>query len=99
MVWPKFKLSTCGLKFYDASVLLDSFWSCIFMFFVFLEERDIKVEQNYIFSHVLNRSGLQNSNLANLRWVKCLLGSKTLETNVLELQIVYVGELWSKHLV
>ena len=96
MVWPKFKLHTCGLKSYDVSVSLDSFWSCIFMF---LEERDIKVEQNYIFSYVLNRSGLWNSNLANLRWVKCLLGSKTLETNVLELQIVYVGELWSKHLV
>ena len=29
---------------------------------VFLEERDIKVKQNYIFSHVFNRSKLQNSN-------------------------------------
>ena len=30
------------------------------MFFVFLEERDINVEQNYIFNHVFNKSGLRN---------------------------------------
>ena len=41
------------------------------MFFVFFEERDIKVEQNYIFSPVFNKGGLQNSNSANLGWVKC----------------------------
>ena len=28
-----------------------------FFFFVFLEEKDIKVEQNYIFTFVLNRGG------------------------------------------
>ena len=28
-----------------------------------------------------------------------MLGSKTLGTNVLELQFVYVGKPWSKHLV
>ena len=33
-----------------------------FFFFVFLEEGDVKVEQNYIFSHIFNISGLQNSN-------------------------------------
>ena len=33
-----------GLKSHDVSVPLDSFWSYIFVFFVFLEERDIKVE-------------------------------------------------------
>ena len=32
------------------------------MFFVFLEERDIKVEQNYIFNQVFNRSELRNFN-------------------------------------
>ena len=74
-VWMKFKLPTCGLKSNDASIPLDSFWSCIFFFFfcvfVFLKERDIKVEQNYIFSHVFNKDGLQNSKWANFRWVKC----------------------------
>ena len=35
-------------------ILFDLIWSCIFMFFVFLEERDIKVEQNYIFSPVVD---------------------------------------------
>ena len=34
---------------------------------VFLEERDIKVEQNYIFSLVFNRGGLWNPNWANLK--------------------------------
>ena len=43
-VWPKFMLLTCGSKYHDASVPLESFWYCIFMFFVFLEGRDIKVE-------------------------------------------------------
>ena len=42
-----YNLPTYGLKFHDASVPIDSFWSYIFMF---LEERNIKVEQNYIFS-------------------------------------------------
>ena len=32
------------------------------MFFVFLEERDIKIEQNYIFNQVFNRSELRNFN-------------------------------------
>ena len=41
------------------------------MVFVFLEERDIKVEQNYIFSPVFYKGGLRNSNWANLKWVKC----------------------------
>ena len=43
-VWSKFKLFTYSLKFHDTSVLLDSFWNCIFIFFVFLEKRGIKVE-------------------------------------------------------
>ena len=34
----------------------------IFMFFVLLEKRDIKVEGNYIFSPVFNGSDLQNFN-------------------------------------
>ena len=32
-------------------------------------------------------------------WGKRLLGSKTLGTNVLKLQFVYVSKPWSKHLV
>ena len=55
--YQNFKLSTCSLKSHNASIPLVSFdllWSYIFMFFfffcVFLEERDIKVVQNYIFS-------------------------------------------------
>lgn len=31
------------------------------MFFIFLEERDIKVELNYIFNPVINIFGLHNS--------------------------------------
>ena len=50
-------------------------WYCIFMFFVFLEERDIKVEQNYIFNQVYNKYGLRKSNWANLRWVKCQISN------------------------
>ena len=41
-------------------ILFDLIWSCIFMVFVFLEERDIKVEQNYIFNLNFNRGGLEN---------------------------------------
>ena len=69
-IWSKFKLPTyiwnptiqvfCWIVF-------DLIWSCIFIFFVFLEERDIKVEQNWIVNHVFNRSGLKNSNRANLK--------------------------------
>ena len=75
-VWLKFKLSTCGLKSHNASIPLDFFyltWSCIFIFFVFLEERNIKVELNYIFTHLFNRNELQN--WANLRWVKCQISN------------------------
>ena len=32
------------------------------MYFAVLEERDIKVEQNYIFSLVFNKYGLQSYN-------------------------------------
>ena len=32
-------------------------------------------------------------------YVYILLGSKTLGTNILEFQFVYVGKPWSKHLV
>ena len=70
-IWPKFKLPTYGLKSHDKSVPLDPFLSCIFMVFVFLEEKDIKMEQNYIFSYVFNRDILRNSNWSNLRWIKC----------------------------
>ena len=49
IVWLKFKLLTYGLKFYDTSILINSFLSCILIFFMFLKKRDIKVEQNIIF--------------------------------------------------
>ena len=45
------------------------------MFFVFLEVRHIKVEQNYIISHVINGGELQNSNWVNLKWVKCQISN------------------------
>ena len=52
-----------------------TFWSsfsCIFvLFFLFWEERDIKLEQKYLFTLNFNRSGLQISNGGNHRWVKC----------------------------
>ena len=65
-----------GLKPQNASVSLDYFlfyltlYFYVFHFFVFLEKRDIKVKQNYIFSlfflnifsHVFNKSELQKSN-------------------------------------
>ena len=35
------------------------------MFFLSLDENDIKVKQNYIFSHVFNIGRLQKSNIAN----------------------------------
>ena len=35
------------------------------MFFVSLDEKNIKVKQNYIFSHVFNIGRLQKSNIAN----------------------------------
>ena len=71
MVCPKFELLTCGLKSHFASVSLDSFLFYLilyfyvfffFFFFVFLDERDIKMEQNYIFRHIFNKTELHNSN-------------------------------------
>ena len=69
MVCLKFELLTCGLKSHFASVSLDSFLSYLilyfygfFFFFVFLDERDIKMEQNYIFRHIFNKTELHNSN-------------------------------------
>ena len=35
------------------------------MFFVSLDEKNIKVKQNYIFSHVFNIGRLQKSNIAS----------------------------------
>ena len=69
-IWLKFKLSICDLKFYNANVPLNFFWSYLNLYFyvffnVFLEEtqeRDIKIEQIYIFNHVFNKVGLRNSN-------------------------------------
>ena len=52
--------------------VLNLIWSCIFFIFLFLEERDIKVEQNFIFNFVFNESRLQNFNWANLKLDKVL---------------------------
>ena len=38
-------------------LFLLQFFFFFFFFFVFLEEKDIKVEQNYIFTLVFNRVG------------------------------------------
>ena len=49
----------------NTSVPLDSFLFYLMLYFyifVFLEERDIKVEQNYILSIVLKRGELKDSN-------------------------------------
>ena len=35
-IWSKFKLLTCNLKFHNTSILMDSFWYCIFILFLFL---------------------------------------------------------------
>ena len=43
----------------------------LFFILVFLEEREIKVEQKYIFNPVFNKSEVRNSNWDDLRWVKC----------------------------
>ena len=40
-----------------------------------------------------------NWSLPEINQTSKVLGSKTLGTNVLELQFVYVGKPWSKHLV
>ena len=36
------------------------------MFFVFLKEKDIKMELNYIINHIFNRNELQKFNWINL---------------------------------
>jgi len=43
-------------------VFLILFYLIFLCFYVFLEEKDIKVEQNYIFSHIFNKRILYNSN-------------------------------------
>ena len=40
----------------------DLIFSFIFLLFVFLEEGDIKVEQNYIFNPIFDKDGLLNFN-------------------------------------
>ena len=73
MVWNLMIQVFCWILFYFI-------WSCIFIFFAFLEERDMKVKQNYIFCLVFNRGGLQKSNWANLKWVKCQISNHKQET-------------------
>ena len=53
--------------------LLSLAFLCYFFFFWFLfwEERDIKLEQKYIFTLNFNRGGLRISNEGNHRWAKC----------------------------
>ena len=51
------------LKSYDTSVPLDYFLSYLILYFYLFifcvfEERDIKIEQNYIFRYVFNRCEL-----------------------------------------
>ena len=63
LVWNFIMQVLCWILFYFI-------WSCIFMYFVFSEERNIKVKQNHIFSHVFNRVRLRKSNWTNLGWIK-----------------------------
>ena len=53
-------MPTCDLKSHDTSDPLDFFFFILFdlLFFVFFEEIDIKVEQNYIFSFVFNKDSM-----------------------------------------
>ena len=45
--------------------------SLVFLcYFLFWEERDIKIEQKYLFIPDFNRGGLQKTNGTYLRWVK-----------------------------
>ena len=39
-------------------------------YFLFWEERDIKFEQKYLFTHDFNRGGLRKTNGTYHRWVK-----------------------------
>ena len=48
-----------------------AFLCYFFLFFLFWEERDIKLEQKYIFTLNFIRGGLRISNGGNHRWVKC----------------------------
>ena len=69
-LWFEISFCKCFTGFFF--ILFDFVFLCFFFFFfVFLDERDIKMEQNYIFRHIFNKTELHNSNWANLRWVKC----------------------------
>ena len=51
--------------------LFDLLSLAFFYYFLFWEERDIKLEQKYLFTLNFNRDGLRHSNGENHRRVKC----------------------------
>ena len=60
----------CGWR--ERQIPLFDLLSLTFLcYFLFWEERDIKLEQKYLFILNFNRGGLQISNGGNHMWVKC----------------------------
>ena len=68
----------------------------IFLYPFILKDEDINLSLNI--SLVFEKGYFKKDHLMSF-WGKRLLGSKTLGTNVLKLQFVYVSKPWSKHLV
>ena len=68
----------------------------IFLHPFILKDEDINLSLNI--SLVFEKGYFKKDHLMSF-WGKRLLGSKTLGTNVLKLQFVYVSKPWSKHLV
>ena len=55
----------------ERQITLFSLVSLLFLcYFLFWEERDIKFEQEYLFTPDFNRGGLRKTNGTYLRWVK-----------------------------
>ena len=62
-------VSSVTFKFYK-TLTFDLSFSCLFRFFLFRDEGDIKSEQKYIFTLICNIDGLWKPNGANLKWAK-----------------------------
>ena len=53
------------LSQYYTIFTLDLYFSCFCMFFMFWEERDIKVKQKYTFIHIFNKNRLERQTELN----------------------------------